>query len=66
VPLARAGEHIDRIRHETTDRTQVRVAVRLQDDPEVGTLTALDIDRSEEFALMTFWHFYNFPHVKFL
>jgi len=61
VSFARAGEHVDRVRHETTDGTQVRVAVRLQDDPEVGALTALDVDGPEEFALMTFWHFDYFP-----
>jgi hypothetical protein len=53
--------HVDRVRHETADRTQVCVAVRLQDDPEVGALAALYVDRPEKLALMAFWHFYNFP-----
>jgi hypothetical protein len=64
VPFARVGEHVDRVRHETADGTEVGVAVRLQDDPEVGALAAIDVDRPEKFALMTFWHFDNFPRLK--
>jgi hypothetical protein len=64
VPFARVGEHVDRVRHETADGTEVRVAVRLQDDPEIGTLAALDVDGPEELALMALWHFYIFPRVK--
>jgi hypothetical protein len=53
--------HVDRVRHEAADGTQVRVTVRLQDDAEVGTLPALDVDGPEKLALMAFWHFYNLP-----
>jgi hypothetical protein len=38
--------------------------MRLQDNAEVGALAALNVDRPEKLALMTFWHFYNFPQVK--
>jgi hypothetical protein len=62
----RPGVHVDRVRHETTDRAQVGVTVRLQDDPEVGALPAVDVDRPEELALMALWHFYNFPRMKII
>jgi hypothetical protein len=60
------GVHVDRVWHEASDRAQVNIAVRLQDDPEVGTLAAVHVDRPEELALMTFWHFYNFPRLKII
>jgi hypothetical protein len=56
--------HVDRIWNETADRTQVSIAVRLQDDAEVGALAALDVDRPEELALMAFWHFYIFSRIE--
>jgi hypothetical protein len=55
------GVHVDRVRHEPTDRAQVSIAVRLQDDTEVGALAALDVDGPEKLALVTFWHIYNLP-----
>jgi hypothetical protein len=61
VPFVFIRKHIDRVGHETSDGTHVRVAVRRQDDPEVGTLAAIDVYRPEKFALMAFWHIYNFP-----
>jgi hypothetical protein len=63
-PGGRAGVHVDRVRHETADGAQVSVPVRLKDDPEVGALAAVDVDRPEELALMAFWHYYNFPKMK--
>jgi hypothetical protein len=57
---------VDRVRHETADGTHVRIAVRLQDDPEVGALATVDIDRPEELALMTLRHIYNFPWMKII
>jgi hypothetical protein len=57
----RPGVHVYRVRHEAPDGTQGGVAVRPKDDPEVGALAAVLVDRPEEFALMTFWHFYNLP-----
>jgi hypothetical protein len=56
--------HVDRVRNEAPDRAQVSIAVRLQDDAEVGALAALDVDRPEKLALMAFWHFYNFLRMK--
>jgi hypothetical protein len=56
--------YVDRVRHEAADRAQVSIAVRLQDDTEVGALAALDVDGPEELALMTLWHIYNFLRMK--